>query len=154
MNSSKNATVARVKAVYGKRLKEKDYSELFAKKRVTEAADYLKRNTHYAEAFSGIDTSSIHRGYLESILHKAFYSEYEVLCGFQQLSDEPFYNFLLIRTEIREILKALLYLNNEKDDVYIQALPSFFVKKATFDLIELAKAKNFKELLTVIPNVK
>ena len=152
MNASRNATVTRVRAVYGKRLKEKDYSELCAKKRVTEAADYLKRNTHFAETLSGIDTSSIHRGYLESLLQKAFYSRYEQLCDFQQLSSEPFYNFLLIRTEMRELLKAILYLNNEKDDVYIEALPAFFVKKATFDLIELARARSFKELLNVIKN--
>ena len=152
MNASRNATVTRVRAVYGKRLKEKDYSELCTKKRVTEAAEYLKRSTHFAEAFAGIDTSNIHRGYLESLLQKAFYNQYEQLCDFQQLSEEPFYNFLLIRTEMRELLKAILYLNNEKEDVYIEALPAFFIKKATFDLIELAKAKTYKELLNVIRN--
>ena len=152
MNASRNATVTRVRAVYGKRLKEKDYNELCSKKRVTEAAEYLKRSTHFSDALSGIDTSAIHRGYLESLLQKAFYSRYEQLCDFQQLSREPFYNFLLIRTEMRELLKAILYLNNEKEDVYIEALPAFFVKKATFDLIELAKARTFKELLAVIKN--
>ena len=152
MNASKNATVTRVRAVYGKRLMEKDYNELCTRKRVAEAAEYLKRSTYYGDAFNGIDTSSIHRGHLESLLQKAFYDRYEKLCDFQQLSGEPFYNFLLIRTEIRELLKAILYLNNEKEDVYIETLPAFFVKKATFDLIELAKAKSFKEMLGVVRN--
>lgn len=42
MKASKNATVAKIRAVYGKRLKENDYYELSAKKKVSEAAEYLK----------------------------------------------------------------------------------------------------------------
>lgn len=152
MNASKNATVAKVRTVYGKRLKENDYNELFSKKKVTDAADYLKRNTHYANAFSGVDTSSIHRGYVETLLHKAYFDEYERLCKFQNLNEEPFYNFLLVKEELREILKAILYLNNDRKDVYIESMYAFFIKKASFDLIELAKARDFKQLLAVIKN--
>lgn len=152
MKASKNATVAKVRAVYGKRLKESDYNELFSKKKVTEAADYLKRNTHYADVFSGVDTSTIHRGYIETLLHKAYFDEYERLCKFQNLNEEPFYNFLLVKEEIRELLKAILYLNNDRKDVYIESMYAFLIKKANFDLIALAKARDFKQLLGVIKN--
>lgn len=152
MNASKNATVAKVRAAYGKRLRENDYSELFTKKKVTDAADYLKRNTHYSDIFSGVDTSTIHRGYLETLMHKAYFDEYERLCRFQRLNEEPFYNFLLVKEEIRELLKAILYLNNDRRDVYIESLHAFLIKKASFDLIELAKARDFKQLLLVIKN--
>lgn len=150
LKASKNATVAKVRAVYGKRLKENDYYELSSKKKVSEAAEYLKRNTHYSEALSNIDTSVIHRGFLESLLNKAYYDQYERLCRFQHLSEEPFYNFLLKRFEIRELLKAILYLNNDSKDVYIESMHAYLLKKASFDLIELAKASDFKQLLSVI----
>ena len=52
MKASKNATVAKIRAVYGKRLKENDYYELSAKKKVSEAAEYLKRNTHFSAVLS------------------------------------------------------------------------------------------------------
>ncbi len=152
MKASKNATVAKVRAVYGKRLKESDYNELFSKKKVIDAADYLKRNTRYSEALSGIDTSSIHRGYLETLLHKAYYDEYERLCRFQRLNEEPFYNFLLVKEELRELLKAILYLNNDRKDAYIESMHAFLIKKSSFDLIELAKARSFAQLLAVIRN--
>ena len=42
MKASKNATVAKARAVYGKRLKESDYAELMSKKKVSEAAEYCK----------------------------------------------------------------------------------------------------------------
>ncbi len=150
MSVKDNATVAKIRTIYGKRLRENDYTELVSRKKVTEVADYLKKHTHFAKAFNGIDTSSIHRGHLESILNKAYFDEYERLCKFQQLSDKPFFNFLLIQSEIKEILKAILYLNNESDDVYIRTMHAFLIKKASFDMLELAKAKDFNELLAVI----
>ena len=150
MKASKNATVAKIRAVYGKRLKENDYYELSAKKKVSEAAEYLKRNTHFSAVLSNIDTSVIHRGFLESLLNKAYYDQYERLCRFQHLNEEPFYNFLLVRFEIRELLKAILYLNNDSSDVYIESMHAYLLKKASFDLIELAKASDFRQLLNVI----
>ena len=128
MKASKNATVAKARAVYGKRLKESDYAELMSKKKVSEAAEYLKRNTHYSEALANVDTSAVHRGFLESLLNKAYYDQYEKLCKFQHLNDEPFYNFLLVRFEIRELLKAILYLNNERDDVYMESMHAYLMK--------------------------
>ncbi len=150
MRPNDNATVAKIRAVYGKRLRDHDYNELVARKKVTDVAEYLKKYTHFASALGGVDTTSIHRGHLESILDKAYFDKYERLCKFQFLSDLPFFNFLLVRSEIRELLKAILYLNNENSDVYIRSMNSFLIKKASFNLIELAKAKNFNELLKVI----
>ncbi|MGN1481067.1 V-type ATPase subunit [Porcipelethomonas sp.] len=150
MKASKNATVAKARAVYGKRLKENDYMELASKKKVSEAAEYLKHSTHFSDALANIDTSSVHRGFLESLLNKAYYDQYERLCKFQHLNDEPFYNFLLVRFEIRELLKAILYLNNDSEDVYIGSMHAYLLKKASFDLIALAKASDFKQLLEVI----
>lgn len=150
LKSAENATVAKSRAIYGKRLKENDYFELASQKKVTEAAEYLKKNTHFSEALSAIDTSVIHRGFLESILHKSYYDTYEELCSFQRLNDQPFFNFLLVRSEIRELLKALLYLNNESDDVYIESMHAYLIEKSSFDLMALAKASDLQSLLKVI----
>lgn len=150
MKAQYNATVAKVRAIYGKMLTASDYSELESKKNVSDAAEYLKKNTHYAEALANVDTSSVHRGFLESLLHRAYYDLYEKLCRFQNLNEKPFYNFLLIRSEIREILKALLYLNSDSEDVYIESMHAYLLKKAGFNMIELAKAHNYAGVLSVI----
>lgn len=150
MKASENATIAKARAIYGKRLKYSDYVELASKRKVTEAAEYLKKNTHFAEALANIDTSTIHRGHLESVLNKAYFDMYEELCSFQKLDKQPFYNFLFIRSEIRELLKALLYLNNDREDAYIESLHPYMVEKSDIDLLALAKAENFKQLLHVL----
>lgn len=54
-----------------------------------------------------------------------------------------------VRSEIRELLKALLYLNNESNDVYIESMHAI-IEKSSFDLMELAKASDFNGLLKVI----
>lgn len=150
MNAELNATVAKVRAVYGKRLTDSDYTELESRKTVGEAAEYLKKNTYYSDVLANVDASSVHRGFLESLLHRAYYDRYEKLCRFQNLNDKPFYNFLLIRSEIRELLKALLFLNNDEKDVYIESMHAHLLRKARFDMIELAKAPGYEALLQVI----
>ena len=48
MRFSRNATVAKIRAIYGKRLKPENYKELITKKSVSEVAESLKRNTRYS----------------------------------------------------------------------------------------------------------
>lgn len=150
MKASENATVAKARTIYGKGLKYNDYTELASRKKVTDAAEYLKKNTYFSDALSNIDTSTIHRGFLESVLNKAYYDRYERLCKFQHLEDKPFFNFLLVRQEIRELLKALLYLNNDSRDVYIESMHAYLIEKSCIDLMALAKAADFKSVLKVL----
>ncbi len=69
---SHNATVAKAKAMHGKRLTPNDYRELMNRRTVAEAADYLKKNTHFRKALASIDVSNVHRGRLEDILQREF----------------------------------------------------------------------------------
>ena len=43
---SDNAVLAKVRALYGKRLTENDYTQLMGKKTVGEVAAYLKKETY------------------------------------------------------------------------------------------------------------
>ena len=45
------ATVAKIRAMYGKRVTAEDYAELVTKQSVADIADYLKKNTHYSTIF-------------------------------------------------------------------------------------------------------
>jgi len=143
----KNATITRARAIYGKRLSESDYRELSNKKSVSEAAEYLKKNTHYSSALSTINTATIHRGHLESILKKYSFDRYIDLCDFQQLRKERFYNYLIVLSEIREILSIILHMNSKSNDDYISSMPSYLLSKTSFNLIELAKSRNINELI-------
>lgn len=136
--------------IYGKRLREADYQELTAKKTVSEVAEYLKQNTHYASLLENIDTATIHRGHLEMLLRKNLFELYKKLCKFQQLDKQPFFRFQILHSEIRELLRAILYMNCGENDAYITTMPSYLMDFTTFPLLELARANTFPELLTII----
>lgn len=149
MLKNNNATVAKIMAIYGKRLSYQDYMELINKQSVSEAAEYLKKNTHYSELLSSIDTNTIHRGMLENLLRRSIFETYIRITGFEHLSNQEFYNYKIIQTEIDEILRCIRYIN-AKSDKLIADIPVYINNLMSFDLIELAKVSDFKELLVFL----
>lgn len=147
---STNATVARARALHGKRLREADYRELSGRKSVSEVAEYLKKNTHYSAALSSVNTATVHRGYLESVIRRYSFDRYINMCDFQQLRKEEFYNYLIVLSEIREILSVILHINADSSEEYITAMPAYLINRTGINLIGLAKAGSIKEMLSVL----
>lgn len=63
-------------AMYGRRLTERNYTELLNCHSVNEVANYLKNRTAYADIFEGTTTTDIHRGQLETMLKKRVFDQY------------------------------------------------------------------------------
>lgn len=141
-----NATVAKIMAIYGKRIKPHDYTEMMNKRSVSDVAEYLKKNTCYSELLSSIDTHTIHRGTLENLLRRSVFETYRKITGFENISKQEFYNYKLVQTEIDEILRCIRHIN-AKSDKLISAVPIYVNDLVSFDLIELAKITDFKNLL-------
>lgn len=144
-----NATVAKIRAMYGKRMTSEDYFELMNRQNVSEIAEYLKRNTHFGSTLASIDTGSIHRGMLEVLLHRHFYENYMRVIKFEHLQEHEFFNFMLVREEIDEILNCIRHIN-AKSYNQISDLPIFLNKYTRFDMIELAKVRSYDDLLSML----
>lgn len=144
-----NATVAKIMAIYGKRIKPQDYTEMMNKQNVSEVAEYLKRNTHYNELLSSIDTNTIHRGMLENLLRRSVFETYMRITGFEHISKQEFYNYKILQTEIDEILRCIRFINANSQKL-ITDVPIYINNLTSFDLLELAKITDFKELLTFL----
>lgn len=145
-----NATVAKIHTYFGKRLTEEDYKTLTAMKNIGEVADYLKKNTHYSPIFTDVEPASVHRGTVETLLRKYHFEKGIEWCNFQHVDKEPFYRFHYVLREINEILNSLMNLNAGVPDEYIRSLPSYLIKKSSFDLLQLPKIKDFNQLLGVL----
>ena len=65
-----NAIMTKCRAIYGNMLSPAQYDELLRKQSVQEIAAFLKEKTSYAPALAGVQESTVHRGQLESLLHK------------------------------------------------------------------------------------
>ncbi len=136
--------------MYGKRLTPQDYAALASKHTIPEIVAYLQMNTHYASVLSGVDADSVHRGLLEVLLRRANFERYIQLLNFQQLKNRPFFNFLIVEAEVRELLTAIQFYNAGASVDYIKSLPSYLMPYTRFSLIELAKARSFKAICDVV----
>ena len=132
-----NATVAKIMAIYGKRIRPQDYTEMMNKQNVSEVAEYLKRNTHYNELLSSIDTNTIHRGMLENLLRRSVFETYMRITGFEHISKQEFYNYKILQTEIDEILRGIRFIN-AKSQKLITAVPMYINHLTSFVLLEPA----------------
>ena len=106
VTSTYNATVAKIMAIYGKRLKQEDYQSLLNQQSVAEVAEYLKKNTYFSELLAPIDTNTIHRGMLENLLRRSIFEKYVKIISFEQIGRQEFYNYRILRAEVDEILEC------------------------------------------------
>lgn len=149
MQKNYNATVAKIMAVYGKRLTQQDYTEMMNRQSVSDVAEYLKKNTYYSKLLASIDTNTIHRGMLENLLRRSVFETYMRITGFEHISKQKFYNYKIIQTEIDEILRCIRCINAGSAKL-IQDVPVYINHLTSFDLLELAKINDFHGLLDFI----
>jgi V/A-type H+-transporting ATPase subunit C len=144
-----NATVAKLRALYGKRMTLSDYTELAAQRRISDIAEMLKGRRIYKDTLSGIDSNTIHRGMLEDLLHRSIHETYLKITDFEHIANEEFFDYRLIQTEVRIILSSILYINAHSEQ-HIEKMPMYLDKLTRFSQIELAKARTKEDLLKVI----
>lgn len=149
MKYSLNAISAKVKAIFGNRLKEEDYKILINKKSVVDIATYLKNETYYRYVLKGINEKAIHRGQLEELLHKDIFDQYFRLLRYANHSTSSFFQYYIKRIEIKQILaciQAFHYPDDEHKIYFISKIPTYIDRYTSFNLNELANVHDFKAL--------
>ena len=147
------ATVAKIRAMYGKRVTAEDYAELVTKQSVADIADYLKKNTHYSTILASVDVNTIHRGFLESLLQRYNFELYGRITGFERIGRQEFYNFKILSAEIDIILSCMRFINAESEG-QIESIPIYLNGMTSFDLIEISKVRSFSELLEFLKKTR
>lgn len=145
---SSKALIGKIRSIYGKRINEQDYNELVKRNSVSEVCEYLKHNTDYADTLAPYNEATIHRGQLEVLIERDIFETYVRLKKFNDIiSGTNIFSYITKKLEIREILYCIQLLNAGQTEEYINALPSYFIKHASFNLVEMAKSNSFSELL-------
>lgn len=149
-----NAILAKARAMYGKRLKNNDYMELLSCSSVNEVSFYLKQNTEYASALSDLGEGNVHRGHLEDLLKKKLFFDFAKIGRYEFSLGESFFEYIISRIEIEQIMHSLMLLSVGRAKEYIYAMPIFFNKHTHIDLPQLSKMKTFKDFLSAIKDSK
>lgn len=151
-----SALFAKIKAMYGKRLRREDYEELIRKKSVGEIAAYLKRNPRYESALSDISPSDIHRRDLERHLKSVIFSEYFKISKFVFQKSKDTFDTLIMRYEI-DVLKNMLWLldgGKIGEFEYYLNLPDFLKKNDDLPLSALASARDYAQFMQKLKGTK
>lgn len=143
------AVASKAKAMYGRRLTDKDYDELVRKRSVAEIAGYLKSNTLYSSTLRDIHELTIHRGQLEQLLHRNLFERAMKLFHYAGKKNMDFYQFNLQHIEIDEILSRIRMINNQNFDQAVTDMPLYLDRYTKLDLVALTKARTYDDLLAL-----
>lgn len=144
------AILTKARAMYGKLLTQQQYSEMMKCKTVSEVAGYLKNNTHFSTALQNISESTIHRGQLENLLRKSLFDQYARMYRYLVDNSRSLFYYIIVKEEIREILRMVLLLKADNAKSFIIDLPGFLINKTNIDLLAVARATNFDELVLAL----
>lgn len=145
-----NVVLAKARTMFGRRLTQQNYKEMLSLGSVGEITGYLKSHTFYSDVLAGVSEAEIHRGQLEEKLRQKLLETYASLCRYEITIGEKFAAYFIRRSEIAEILHAILLLNAGKPEEYLLKLPLYFTKHTTIHLTELSKIKSFDDLLAAL----
>ncbi|MGI5965537.1 MULTISPECIES: V0D/AC39 family V-type ATPase subunit [Anaerotruncus] len=149
-----NAIMTKCRAIYGNMLSPAQYDELLRKQSVQEIAAFLKEKTSYAPALAGVQESTVHRGQLESLLHKDAFYHYVRLIRYAP-KNEGIYNYVVMDIEIELILACLRdIISARPDDEYIASLPTFIQPYISFHVLDLVGVKNVGQVMKIIENTE
>lgn len=143
------ATVASMRAIYGNRLRPEQYRTMMSLHTVPDIAAYLKQTDAYRNLLEDIEPSVMHRKYLESALQRAVFQQYLHSCRLEQLQNTPFFRFIIMDYEIRELLKAIQLLPQGDSGLYFSQMHGWLAPYTAFSLEKLAQAKSYAEILEV-----
>lgn len=142
--------IAKARAISGKRLTADDYNILSHKTGLGGVVAYLRETPGYGALFTDVDENRVHRGQVEQMLSKAVFETYIKLCKFMAADKSSFCYYLVKEKEVKEILAAIMHINVKSFDEAVNKLPTYLMDYFSFDLMALAQAKSYDELLTVL----
>lgn len=147
---SSNVVLSKARAMYGKRLTQENYNDLLNCRTVNEVAGYLKTRTVYGKALAGIEESDIHRGQLESKLRQKILMDSSSLCRYEITVGEHFSEYFIQRSEIEQILHAILLLDAGTPEEYLFSVPAYLLHHTHINLKLICRIKNYDDLLTAL----
>lgn len=136
----------KVRAMQSHLISDEQFAVMAGLEDVRSAADFLKQQPTYADIFSDLDDTRLHRGYIEQLLTQSEYRDFTKLYRFSNLSQRRFLDLYFLHYEIT-IIKQILrnVISNRKADLNLSVFREFFEKHSSIDLIALSQSANLAD---------
>lgn len=151
---SSNAILAKARAMYSKRLLEKDYEELLKQNSIKDIVNYLKVNTSYNETLKDIKDNEARRGQLEALLDKEVFNRLTRLMRYAPKKDMSFYRLGVTELEIHLLLTKIRLIISKYYTGYEIDIPDYLNKYAHFNIYELMAANSYETVLEAVKGTK
>ena len=152
MNLNNSVVIAKIKLIYGKRIKKNQFMEMSNLKNVESVTSYLKQNSNYNIILKDVDETNLHVGQLEVLLRKQIFINQEKIFHYWNKKNDIICNLILEEYELSELLKLILFINTKTPKTYRLNLPGFLISKCWIDLLKLSKIQTFHDLLNFLQN--
>ena len=99
---------------------------------------------------SSINENSAHRFDIEQKLKYKLFVDFESLGRYDISVGEHFFEYIITRAEIEQLMHSLMLLAAGKSGEYIHTIPEFFYSHTKVDLVSLKNIKSYDEFLTTV----
>jgi len=144
------AVAAKVRALYGKRMTHGDYIKMAGLHYVSEVADYIKSHPGYADTMVLTDTHDIDSEGLEVALDRDILDEYLRLLHFFQRDDLVIMRYLVVKTELHEIMRFMRLAKAGRADEYTFNHPKYFDRYSKIYYSRLTTAVTYADMLEAV----
>ena len=111
--------VTKIRAMEAKLLTPEQFADIANLRSVPDIADYLRKNTAYAEVLDTLTEDQIHRGNIEKVLVQSLYHDYTKIYRFCGQSQREFMKLIMKGYEIELINYCLRIVINQHHRVAI-----------------------------------
>ena len=150
VNFSTNVISTKIRALYGKRLKEDDYNQLINKYSLSEIVEYLKNETYYHSTLEAVNQNTVHKGQVELLLKVAAFEKHARFLNYDISSQTEIFKYVILKNEMEEILTAIRLFNSGSMNKYVIRLPLFLTDYLSMNLKDFINVKSFDDLLKVV----
>lgn len=147
---SSKAIASKARAMYGKRLRLADYTEMMKKSTVAEIALYLRDNTYYEGALMDISPENTHRGQLEDRLRTVRYQQYAALTRYSFSRTAGFWQYLFLWDETEQVINLMRYIGAGSEGEYYASYSSTLQRYCSYDLTALLHCRDYDSLMEVM----
>lgn len=150
--SQYGAVTAKVRAMYGLRLRGGDYEKISSMKSVTEVADFLHDHPGWGAALSSTDTASLRRDRLESILRRHSLAHFLRLFLYMRREDRTVLRYTVMTAELEQLMRFMRLAAAGNAGDYMFDLPDYFNKQSRIRYDLLSSAETYGGLLEAVRN--
>lgn len=145
--SKYGAISAKVRAMYGKRLRDSDWEALESMRSVSSVISHLKKHPGWEKPLSELPIAGVSRDEIEKVMRETLLGEYMKLYKFTAMDDKDYMLYPVYKFEYGAMLTRLRSLKSGFKAATPFVVPDFFKNKSKLNYTALSVADSWSGIL-------